>query len=119
MISDPPSVESLPLIRPHTPISMRQPEPLVTPTGRHRNAKEISLQNRDGGPRERKHRDRQIRRGEAWPLWDSVWNPTFPAHAATTCADMKAYRTEIPDRFVYILAAMFIEASSWKSSLAA
>lgn len=39
--------------------------------------------------------------------------------AATTCADMKAYRTEIPDRFVYILAAMFMDASSWKRSLAA
>ena len=30
-----------------------------------------------------------------------------------------AYRTEMPDLLVYILAAMFIEASSWKSSLAA
>ena len=29
------------------------------------------------------------------------------------------YRTVIPERFVYILAAMFIDASSWKSSLAA
>lgn len=35
-------------------------------------------------------------------------------------ADMKkAYRTEIPDRLVYILAAMFMDANSWKSSLAA
>lgn len=29
------------------------------------------------------------------------------------------YRTVIPDRFVYILAAMFIDASSWNSSFAA
>jgi uncharacterized lipoprotein NlpE involved in copper resistance len=29
------------------------------------------------------------------------------------------YRTVIPERFVYILAAMFIDASSWKSSFAA
>ncbi len=30
-----------------------------------------------------------------------------------------AYRTVIPDLLVYILAAMFIDASSWKSNLAA
>ena len=30
-----------------------------------------------------------------------------------------AYRTVTPDLFVYILAAMFIEASSWKSNFAA
>jgi hypothetical protein len=30
-----------------------------------------------------------------------------------------AQRTEIPDRLVNILDAMFIDASSWKSSLAA
>ena len=29
------------------------------------------------------------------------------------------YRTEIPDLLVYILAAIFIDASSWKSNLAA
>ena len=34
-------------------------------------------------------------------------------------ANVQPHRTVTPDRFVYIRAAMFIDASSWNRSLAA
>ena len=45
-----------------------------------------------------------------------------PPRSPTPCrqrSNRAVYRTLMPDRFVYILAAMFIDASSWKRSLAA
>ena len=40
----------------------------------------------------------------------------MPTHGA---AKLSHYRTETPERVVYIRAAMFIDASSWKSNFAA
>jgi len=51
-----------------------------------------------------------------------IMGPLRPASDKELLIDSQIgdnYRTLMPDRLVYILAAMFIDANSWKSSFAA
>jgi hypothetical protein len=50
---------------------------------------------------------------------DAVVRKCFGQADVASEPPMAAYRTETPDLLVYIRAAMFIDASSWKSSFAA
>lgn len=44
--------------------------------------------------------------------WMPRQNPRWTVNQTTEIPDVTAYRTEIPDRLVYMRAAMFIDASS-------